>query len=130
MKHKADARDGGARRRRGLGGRSRTRPRRWSLEMTGRIILPLIVASLVLIVLVVLPSGRGGASGPLSEAAVPSGTPINTVDPSSGKPIVEGTNSVYKGYTIGHCCAGSRVSWEELSEKKKDASIRRFLRSS
>ncbi len=129
MKHKASGRGGRARRQRGVSGRSKTRPRRLSLEVAGRIVLPLIVASLVLIILFVVPSGRGDASGPLPDAAVPNPTPINTVDPSSGKSIVEGANSVYKGYTIGHCCANGRVTWEELSEKKKDASIRRFLRS-
>ncbi len=127
MKHKADARRSRARRRPGVGGRSRTRPKRFSLEMAGRIILPLVVASLVLIILF---SGRGEASGPLSEAVVPSPTPINTVDPSSGKPIAEGVNSIYKGYTIAHCCENSRASWEQLEEKNKDATVRRFLRPS
>ncbi len=129
MKHNSGARRG-ARRRPGAGGRQGHRPRGSSLDVAGRVILPLIVSTAVLIILFAVPSSPGHANGPIPEAAVPNPTPINTVDPSSGKPVVDGINSVYKGYTIAHCCENGRASWEELPEKKKDASIRRFLRAS
>lgn len=64
---------------------------------------------------------------PLAEAKVVTGTPINTVDPTSGKPIVGGIVSTYKGYTIGHCCEVSKRQWEAHTNAKKDADVRRFL---
>lgn len=128
MKH-AKGRRGTKQRPRG-GGRPGYRPRGSSLDMAGRVGLPVIVCTAVLIILFAGPSSPGHAGGPIPESAVPSPTPINTVDPSSGKPVVEGINSVYKGYTIAHCCENTRVTWEDLPEKKKDASIRRFLRAS
>lgn len=56
------------------------------------------------------------------------GKPINKYDPVSGKPIVAGITSTYKGYTIGHCCDVSRQEWVYKGEKEKDAFIRVTLR--
>ena len=64
---------------------------------------------------------------PLEPAAAFTGVPINQVDPTSGEPIVAGLTSVYKKYTIGHCCVPSQTDWEQLSEREKDNAVNRFL---
>lgn len=70
-------------------------------------------------------SGPGRASLPWATSS--SGKTINRIAPTSGKPIVPGVVSTYKGYKIGHCCEPSRVEWEALSESRKDDDVRRFL---
>ncbi len=94
----------------------------------GRIALVLSVIGLVLIVLFLIPRGGSKTVEPLPPAAVASANPINLADPTSGKPVVPGIASVYKGYTIGHCCAVSKTDWENLTVAQKDAAVRRFLR--
>jgi hypothetical protein len=74
-----------------------------------------------------MPRRQQEAAQPLPPAKSISRTPINKVDPTSGKPIVEGLVSTYKGYTIGHCCEVSRQTWEALGVPEKEAAIRRFL---
>ncbi len=94
---------------------------------SGRLALILAVAGLVLVVLFIVPRGQNKLDEPLPRAGFVTGTPINTVDPTSGKPIVAGLTSLYKGYTIGHCCEVSRQDWEALSADQKDAKVKRFL---
>jgi hypothetical protein len=95
---------------------------------SGRIALVLAVIALVLVVVFIIPRGRSGGAGALQQATFVSTVPINQVDPTSGKPIVPGITSVYKGYTIGHCCTQSVADWEKLSEAVKDEAVRRYFR--
>jgi hypothetical protein len=106
--------------------RQRAAPRgpSWS---SGKIALVLAVVGLVLIVVFIIPRGQQRPAEPLARTTFTTGVPINNVDPTSGKPIVAGLTSTYKGHTIGHCCAESQGQWEALSESQKDAAIRRFL---
>jgi hypothetical protein len=86
---------------------------------------------LVLIVLFIIPRGQRKPSEPMSpvpQSSIATGTPINNVDPTSGKPIVAGITSTYRGYTIGHCCEVSKREFEALSPSQKDTAIRQFLR--
>lgn len=114
---------GGARR-----SRRRETAKRGSGGGSGRIALILAVVGLVLIVVFIIPRGRNKGAEPLRQATFVSSSPINPVDPTSGKPIVPGITSVYKGYTIGHCCVPSKGDWEKLTETAKDDAVRRFLR--
>jgi hypothetical protein len=58
--------------------------------------------------------------------------PLNDVDPVGGKPITPSSPTVmYKGYTIGFCCTesgGYQGGWARLSEKEKDAFVRKYLK--
>lgn len=92
-----------------------------------RIALILTVVGLVAIVLFVVSGGERTPPEPLRRAEFTSATPINKVDPTSGEPIVAGISSVYKGYTIGHCCYPSRGDWEVLSTERKEKFIRDTL---
>ena len=70
-----------------------------------------------------------GSASPLGQSPPPAlAGPINTVDPVSGKPIVPGIVSVYKGFRIGHCCNVSKDEWAALSIAQKDSVIERFVR--
>jgi hypothetical protein len=95
---------------------------------SGRIALVLAIVGLVLIVLFVIPRGQGKPAELLPRSTFTTSSPINTSDPTSGKPVVPGITSVYKGYTIGHCCGPSKADWEALSAERKEAFIRGFLR--
>jgi hypothetical protein len=86
------------------------------------------VIGLALIVVFIIPRGGNKTVAPLPPATTASANPINLSDPTSGKPIVPGIASLYKGYTIGHCCATSKTDWENLSVAQKDAAVRRYLR--
>jgi hypothetical protein len=121
----------------GLGGTKKTTaihnkqkipPKRRFSWSKGKIIVILAVVGLILFVLYFVSGGQQKPIEPLPVGAQTSGTPINDVDPMSGKPIVPGITSQYKGYTIGHCCNVSRGEWLALSDSQKDASLRRFLR--
>jgi hypothetical protein len=94
----------------------------------GKIAVVLAVAGLALIVVFLVPRGQQNTAEPLKRAGYSTGVPINNADPTSGKAIVAGVNSEYKGYTIGHCCAVSKGDWEALSVDQKDAFVRRFVR--
>ena len=94
----------------------------------GRIALILAVVGLVLVVVFIIPRGQDKTAEPLPRATLATSDPINTTDPTSGKPVIPGLNSVYKGYTIGHCCAQSKTDWEVLSVERKDSFIRGYLR--
>jgi hypothetical protein len=94
----------------------------------GRIALILAVVGLVLIVVFLVPRGQNRSAEPLPRATLATSGPINTTDPTSGKPAVPGLTSVYNGYTIGHCCAQSKTDWEVLSVERKESYIRGFLR--
>lgn len=102
--------------------------RRGSGVSSGRIALVLAVLGLVLIVVFIIPRGQGKSVGSLPPATFTASTPINMVDPTSGKPVVPGITSQYKGYLIGHCCAQSALDWEALSVEKKETFIRAYLR--
>lgn len=55
--------------------------------------------------------------------------PINDTDPFSGKPHPStGPTATHKGYVIGFCCGESYKPWGRLSERERDALVRRFLR--
>lgn len=58
-------------------------------------------------------------------------TPINSVDPLTGKPITPSSpTTVYKGYVIAFCCAkssGYNGGWARMGETEKDAFVRRCL---
>jgi hypothetical protein len=95
---------------------------------SGRIALLVAVLALVLVVLFIVPKGPGKKVEPLPRASLVTSTPINTTDPTSGKPIAPGLTSTYKGYTIGHCCAQSKTDWEVLGVERKDSYVRGFLR--
>jgi hypothetical protein len=88
----------------------------------------LAVVGLVLIVVFIIPRGQGKQGEPLPRSTFTTSTPINTSDPTSGKPVVPGITSVYKGYMIGHCCDVSGRDWEALSAERKDAFVRGFLK--
>ncbi len=94
----------------------------------GRIALVLAVVGLVLVVVFILPRGKSNQVGSLPRSTLTTSTPMNASDPTSGKPVVPGITSVYKGYTIGHCCGPSKADWEALSVEKKEAFIRAYLR--
>ena len=94
----------------------------------GRIALILAVVGLVLLVVFIVPRGQNKSAGSLPRSTLTTSTPINLSDPTSGKPVVPGVISVYKGYTIGHCCGPSKVDWEGLSIERKEEFIRGFLR--
>jgi hypothetical protein len=94
----------------------------------GRIALVLVVVGLVLVAVFVIPRGKSNPAGSLSRSAVTTSTPINASDPTSGKPVVPGITSVYKGCTVGHCCGPSKADWEALSVEKKEVFIRAYLR--
>lgn len=94
----------------------------------GRIALVLAVVGLVLIVVFVIPRGQGKQAESLPRSTFTTSSPINTSDPTSGKPVVPGFTSVYKGYTIGHCCGPSKADWEALSVERKESFIRGYLR--
>jgi hypothetical protein len=108
--------------------KQRTMPKRRSSWSLGRIALILAVVGFALIVVLVIPREQKKPAEPLSQEAVTFGNPINTVDPTSGNPIVAGITSTYKGYTVGHCCEASKGEWEALSESRKDSAIQQFLR--
>ena len=59
-------------------------------------------------------------------------SPINDTDPVTGKPITLNSPTLeYKGYGIGFCCASSegyKGAWNRMSEKEKDAFVRRYLK--
>jgi hypothetical protein len=65
---------------------------------------------------------------PVPEAAIPGSAPINDVDPTSGKPIISGITSVYKGYTIGHCCLNSKQEWDNQSAALKERFVRKYIK--
>jgi hypothetical protein len=50
----------------------------------------------------------------------------------TGKPLTPSSPTlVYKGYAIGFCCAqssGYTGGWERMSEKDKDAFVRKYLK--
>ena len=55
--------------------------------------------------------------------------PINDTDPFSGKPHpFNGPTVTHKGYVIGFCCNESYKPWGRLSERERDALVRRHLR--
>jgi hypothetical protein len=58
--------------------------------------------------------------------------PVNDVDPVTGKPLTPSSPTLaYKGYAIGFCCAqsaGYTGAWERMSEKDKDAFVRKYLK--
>ncbi len=55
--------------------------------------------------------------------------PINDTDPFSGKPPSPGGPTVtHKGYVIGFCCGESYKPWGRLSERERDALVRRYSR--
>ncbi|MFH1143406.1 MAG: hypothetical protein V1774_02565 [Candidatus Eisenbacteria bacterium] len=89
----------------------------------GRVALVAAVVGVALIVLfVIIPRGRNTPVEPPARSTVASSTsPINTTDPTSGKRVVAGIYSVYKGLTIGHCCEISKREWEVLSVERKEA---------
>ncbi len=128
MKNRIDGGSGGVERSSSRSGKRREMRRRRSSGSSGRIALILAVVGLVLIVLFIVPRGQNKPTETLLRAGLVTGTPINSVDPTSGKPIVSGITSEYKGYTIGHCCAQSKGDWEALGASQKEAAIRRFLR--
>lgn len=86
----------------------------------------LTIIGLILFALFGLPLLEGKVD-PVPEATVSSSAPINDVDPTSGKPIVSGITSVYKGYTIGHCCVNSKQDWEGLSVAQKERFMRKYI---
>lgn len=108
--------------------RERQQQGRRSGGNSGRIALILAVVGLVLIVVFIIPRGQSKSAVSLPRANLVTSTPINNTDPTSGKPIVPGVTSVYKGYTIGHCCGPSKTDWENLSVERREAFIRGFLR--
>lgn len=108
--------------------RHRERRMRRSGGSNGRIALILAVVGLVLIVVLIIPRGQNKSAEQLPRATLATSGPINTTDPTSGRPVVPGLTSVYKGYTIGHCCAQSKTDWEDLSVERKEAFIRGYLR--
>jgi hypothetical protein len=110
------------------GTHEKRRQRRRSGVSSGQIALVLAVVGLVLIVLFIIPRGQNRSVDPLSRSMLTMGTPINSTDPTSGKPVVAGITSVYKGYTIGHCCEVSKQEWEALSIERKEAYVRQFRR--
>jgi hypothetical protein len=112
----------------GKGDKRRDSRRRGSWITSGRLALIISVIGLVLIVLFIIPRGQNRPFEPRPQSEPVAGVPINTVDPTSGKPTVAGITSIYKGHTIGHCCEVSKREWEALSDAQKDAAIRRFLR--
>jgi hypothetical protein len=126
-KHGGDAGAGEKRPSRAERQRAAARMRR-SGTSSGRIALIIAVVGLVLIVLFIIPRGQEKTEVPLARAGSMTGSPINNVDPTSGKPIVAGITSTYKGYTIGHCCATSKAEFEALSPAQKEKAVRRFLK--
>jgi hypothetical protein len=68
------------------------------------------------------------SAAPLPSDRFVRGTPINTVDPTSGKPIVAGITSTYQGLTIGHCCETSKQQWAALTVAEKEAALQPFLK--
>ena len=108
--------------------RRREVQRRRSGLSSGRIALIVAVVGLVLIVVFIVPRGQQKPAEPLKRAGFTTGIAINNVDPTSGKAIVAGITSVYKGHTIGHCCDPSRQEWEALSVERKEAFIRGFMK--
>jgi hypothetical protein len=108
--------------------RGREAQRRRSGGSSGRIALIVAVLGLVLIVLFIVPRGQNQALQPLPRPIVTSTQPINKVDPTSNKPIVPGITSVYKGYTIGHCCEVSKQEWEALGAERKETLVRSMLK--
>jgi hypothetical protein len=90
----------------------------------------LIIAGIgfvLIVIFLIIPSRRQKQAEPIPRETFTTGSPINKIDPTSGKPIVPGITSSYNGYTIGHCCAQSKSQWEALSVSQKDAKIRSFL---
>ena len=59
-------------------------------------------------------------------------TPLNDTDPVTGKPLTASSPTLaYKGYVIGFCCASSagyKGGWDRMSEKEKDAFVRKYLK--
>ena len=94
----------------------------------GRLALILAVVGLVVVVVFLIPRQRNKTGGSLPPATSISSSPINISDPTSGKPVVPGITSVYKGYTIGHCCVPSKGDWEALSVERKEAFVRAYVR--
>ena len=78
--------------------------------------------------LFILPRGQNEPVATLPGSMFTSSTPINATDPTSGKPVVPGVTSVYKGYTIGHCCQVSKEDWDASSVENKEAFVRRFVK--
>lgn len=66
----------------------------------------------------------------LSQKADTNNIPMNTLDPMSGKPIMPGITSTYRGCIVGHCCGPSKSEWLQLSPQQKIATIQGFLSSS
>ena len=128
MQSKRAGSSSGTQRPPGVRERGRGIPGQHSAGSSGRIALVLAVVGLVLIVLFIIPRGQQRPIAPLSRAAGYTATPINSTDPTSGKPIVPGVTSIYKGYTIGHCCVTSKGDWEALSDSRKGDFLRRFVR--
>jgi len=56
--------------------------------------------------------------------------PTNKVDPISSKPIMPGITSTYQQYIIGHCCADSKIEWNQLRPEQKAEKFQSFLSSS
>jgi hypothetical protein len=59
-------------------------------------------------------------------------SPLNDIDPVTGKPITSASPTlIYKGYAIGFCCGSSegyKGAWDRMSEKEKDAFVRKCLK--
>ena len=97
----------------------------WSI---GRTALILAVLGFCLIVVLFITREKQQFVATLPQSAFTAATPINTVDPTSGKAVVAGIASTYTGYTIGHCCTASKGKWEALSDLQKDSAVQQFLR--
>ncbi len=84
--------------------------------------------------------GAAGDAGPagrtianiLPPPAAGTRTPINDADPVTGKALTPVSPTLtYKGYVIGFCCGesgGYRGGWDRMSEREKDAFVRRHLK--
>lgn len=91
----------------------------------------ILVAAWVIIAggLVISDYWRKSVTG-LSQKVDPNSIPMNKMDPISGKPIMPGITSTYRGCIVGHCCGPSKVEWQQLSPEEKTATLRGFLASS
>jgi len=78
------------------------------------------------------PAPPGPVATDLPPPAPGTKTPINDTDPVTGKPLTASSPALaYKGYVIGFCCASSagyKGGWDRMSEKEKDAFVRKYLK--
>ena len=125
----------------GGNGQRDLRGRRFSWSRSAGIIMLLAGGIALIIVFVTTRERNRPPESAAQSASVPRNTvlplpppeydaekPINSYDPTSGKPISPGITSSYRGYTIGHCCYNSKLKWDALEPGEKEAFIMRFVK--